>query len=207
MRILSSLLLIPLLAVSPTPSHAAEVATQSQNPLAEPAPGTGDLSDLPKPARLDALFARLKRESNPDSAKSIAGEIRSVLTESGSATIDLLMSRAANAMAANQQAAAFDYLDQVIVLKPDFAEGWNLRATLHFALGNTRKSVADIREVLALEPRHLGALAGLAGILTIEGRDKAALKVWETYLTLYPADRDAQDQARDLLEKLAGSRT
>lgn len=194
-------------AEQPTAQAAQGAGAESQDPQIQEQPGTGDLTEAPAAERLNQLFTRLKRESNPDTAKAIAGDIRTALSDSGSATVDLLMQRAANAISTSQQAAAFDYLDQVIVLRPDFTEGWNLRATLHFALGNTRKSVSDIRHVLALEPRHLGALSGLAGIMTLEGHDEAALKIWESYLTLYPADRAAQDQARDLLEKMAGSRT
>ncbi len=186
------------LAQQPAPSEIPRIQDQS---------GSADLSEPDRKARLDGLFGQLKRERDPEVAKTIVGDIRNVMTESGSATVDLLMGRAAEAIASDRKAAAFDYLDQVIVLRPDFAEGWNLRATLHFALGNTRKSISDLSHVLALEPRHLGALSGLAGIFTLDGRDEAALKVWETYLTLYPVDRNAQDQARDLLEKMAGSRT
>ena len=200
-------LLVPLAAVHGADSGETLDSVISQEPLAHPAPGTGSLTDKPQKARLDDLFQHLRRESNADTAGALVGEIRATLMESDSATVDLLMGRAASAIASNQSGAAFDYLDQVIVLRPDYPEGWNLRATLHFALGNNRKAVADIREVLKLEPRHLGALSGLAGIMTMEGRDKAALKVWEAYLKLYPADRNAQDQARDLLEKMAGSRT
>lgn len=184
--------------VPPAVSEVPRIAEQ---------PGTGDLTEPDVKVRLDSLFARLKRESDAEAAKGIAGEIRTALTDSGSATVDLLMSRAAEAIAADKKAAAFDYLDQVIVLRPDYAEGWNLRATLHYALGNSRKAMSDLSHVLALEPRHLGALSGLAGILAAEGRDEAALRVWESYLKLYPVDRNAQDEARDLLEKLAGSRT
>ena len=207
MRFLYALLLSLTLACPLPPAWAQEDAAPSQDPQIQEQPGTGDLAEVAPRERLNILFSRLKRESDAEAAKAIAGEIRTVLGDSGSATIELLMRRAADAISTSQQAAAFDYLDQVIVLRPDFSEGWNLRATLHFALGNTRKSVSDIRHVLALEPRHLGALSGLAGILMLEGRNEAALKVWESYLTLYPADRAAQDQARDLLEKLAGSRT
>lgn len=205
MRFFTSIVLFSLLA-SPALTRAEEAVVSQVPQLVEP-PGTGDLTEPDVKAKLDALFSRLKRESDAEAAKGLAGDIRALLSESGSPTVDLLMSRAAEAIAADRKAAAFDYLDQVIVLRPDFVEGWNLRATLHFALGNTRKSMADIGHVLALEPRHLGALSGLAGILTMEGRNEAALRVWESYLNLYPIDRNAQDQARDLLEKMAGSRT
>lgn len=205
MRFFTSITFIALLASSGL--SLADDAAVSQIPQIAEQPGTGDLTEPDSGARLDSLFTQLKRESEPEAAKGLVGEIRSLLTESGSATVDLLMGRAAEAIAADRKAAAFDYVDQVIVLRPDYAEGWNLRATLHYALGNNRKSMSDLSHVLALEPRHLGALSGLAGILTTEGRDEAALRVWESYLKLYPIDRNAQDQARDLLEKLAGSRT
>ena len=67
--------------------------------------------------------------------------------------------------------------------------------------------MSDIAHVLALEPRHLGALSALAGILEDSGHDGQALKTWETYLSYYPADRDAQKEALDLLNKLSGQRT
>lgn len=207
-RIVLSLSFLSLLLAAPAMADDETQPTEIiEQPQQAARPGTGDLAAEPRAVRLDALYARLKREGNQDKARTIAGEIRSVLTESDSATIDLLMERAANAISSGQNGAAFDFLDQATVLRPDYAESFNLRATLHYALGNNKKSVSDIRRTLALEPRHLGALSGLAGILTLEGRDAAALKVWETYLSLYPADRTAQDQARDLLEKLAGSRT
>jgi tetratricopeptide (TPR) repeat protein len=205
MRFFTSMTFIALLATAGL--SLADEAALSQVPQISEQPGTGDLTELDSKARLDSLFTRLKRESDPEAAKGLVGDIRGLLTESGSPTVDLLMGRAAEAIASDRKSAAFDYLDQVIVLRPDYAEGWNLRATLHYALGNNRKSMSDISHVLALEPRHLGALSGLAGILATEGRDEAALRVWESYLKLYPTDRGAQDQARDLLEKLAGSRT
>lgn len=204
---MSMVLIVPFFLALPVHPVGAEETTISEDPAPLAAPGTGDLSEKPLKIRLDTLFRQLKRERDAEQAKAIAGEIRLALTESDSASIDLLMGRAANALTANQTAAAFDYLDQVILLRPDYPEGWNLRATLHFSLGNNRKSIEDIKRVLALEPRHLGALSGLAGILASEGKTEAALKVWEAYLKLYPTDRNAQDQMRDLLEKLAGSRT
>jgi cytochrome c-type biogenesis protein CcmH/NrfG len=61
--------------------------------------------------------------------------------------------------------------------------------------------------VLKLEPRHFGALSGMAAILAATGNDQIALKAWERVLDVYPADRTAQEQVGTLSEKLAGSRT
>lgn len=156
---------------------------------------------------MDALFDALKRERNPEKARGIASQIIADLNDSGSATVDLLMEWSATAIKEKRNAAALDFLDQVTVLDPAFAEGWNRRATLHYTMGNPRKSMADIAEVLKREPRHFGALAGMAGILSEAGKDELALKAWQDYLAVYPADRDAQEAVTKLSEKLAGNRT
>ncbi|MHB0951435.1 MAG: tetratricopeptide repeat protein [Allorhizobium sp.] len=154
----------------------------------------------------DALLAALKRERDPEAANKIAIEIISYWNASGSATVDLLMQWANSAINEKRNAAALDFLDQAIVLKPGYVAVWNQRATLHYTLGNYRKAMADINQVLAIEPRHFGALAGMAAILGEQGSDEMALKAWERYLEIYPADREAQDVVTKLSEKLAGSR-
>ena len=104
--------------------------------------------------RLGKLFAELKREGDPDKAKAISDSIRAQWRDSGSATVNLLMQHADKAMADNKDTAAFDFLDEVIQLDPNYVEGWNQRATLNYKLGNYRKSMSDINRVLAIEPRH-----------------------------------------------------
>lgn len=157
--------------------------------------------------RLDKLFGALKHEANPGAAKGIADQIRREWQESGSASIDLLIQWADKAVAEDKNAAALDFLDEAIRLKPDYVEGWNRRATLHFKMGSYRKSMADINRVLAIEPRHFGALAGMAAIMAQTGRDEMALKAWEKFLDVYPAERQAQKELGDLAEKLTGQRS
>src|SRR5690606_21775384 len=111
------------------------------------------------------------------------------------------------AMAEEKNAAALDFLDETIRLKPDYVEGWNRRATLHFKMNNYRKSMSDINQVLRIEPRQFGALAGMAAIMTQSGHDEMALKAWEQFLDIYPAERQAQKELGDLAEKLTGQRT
>jgi tetratricopeptide (TPR) repeat protein len=157
--------------------------------------------------RLDKLFNELKREGNPDTARGIADQIRREWQDSGSASINLLIQWADKAVSEEKNAAALDYLDEAIRLKPDYVEGWNRRATLHFKMGNYRKSMSDINRVLAIEPRHFGSLAGMAAIMAQTGRDEMALKAWERFLEVYPTERQAQKELGDLAEKLTGQRT
>ena len=65
---------------------------------------------------------------------------------------------------------ALDFLDQIVTLSPDYAEGWNRRATVHFMMQNYGKSMSDIDHTLQLEPRHFGALSGMAQIMKNTGR-------------------------------------
>ena len=66
--------------------------------------------------------------------------------------------------------------------------------------------MADISRVLALEPRHFGAIAGMAAILAASGNDELELRAWEQMLEIYPANQQAQKRLGELAEKLAGSR-
>lgn len=161
----------------------------------------------PAPKGVDELITELKRERDPEAANRLTEDLMEAWNDSDSATVDLLMQWALTAASEKRNAAALDFLDQAIVLKPDFVGAWNQRATLHYTMGNYKKAVSDINRVLALEPRHFGALAGLAAILSERGSEEMALKAWERYLEIYPADRQAQEIVIKLSEKLAGSRT
>ena len=203
----AALLLVPagLLAADTTGPALPQPAARLPAQLA-PKP----LPNAPVPTRaerLDTLFAALKRERDADKASGIADQIRLEWQESGSPTVNLLMKWAAKAVADSKQPSALDLYDQVIALAPDYVEGWNQRATLHYQMSNYRKSKSDINQVLALEPRHFGALAGMATILSETGKDALALRAWEQFLNVYPAERKAQEQLGELEERLAGNRT
>ena len=157
-----------------------------------------------KEARLDQLFADLKRERNEKAAERIAGRIWGEWFQSGSASIDLMMQWSQKAVESQKFDVALDFLDQVVTLQPDYAEGWNRRATVHFMMKNYGKSMADIDRTLQLEPRHFGALSGLAQIMAETGHKQSALEAWQKVLAIYPMMRSAQNQVSTLSEELAG---
>lgn len=157
-----------------------------------------------EPSRLDTLFQKLKRERNEIAAERISASIQSEWSRSGSATIDLLMGWAGTAIEKKKFDAALDFLDQVIVLKPDYAEGWNRRATLHYLQGNYSKSMSDIQRTLRLEPRHFGALSGMAAIFEATDSKQKALDAYMRALEIYPMMRSAQSEAGKLADELAG---
>ncbi|HWU61189.1 MAG TPA: tetratricopeptide repeat protein [Ensifer sp.] len=190
--------ILPVLILTAAAQPPAVTTTQQEPP---------PLAAISPSQKLDTLFAQLKRLRDPSAAQGVVGEIWGVWNNSGSATVDLMLRSADAAVAKQQYSAALDYLDEAIALKPDYAESWNKRATLHFKTGNYERSMADIAQVLTREPRHFGALSGMAAILEDAGQDAAALAVWEKVIDLYPANRDAQGHVRTLSEKLDGNKT
>jgi tetratricopeptide (TPR) repeat protein len=95
-------------------------------------------------------------------------------TRSGDAEIDALMARGTEAMQAGQHAASIKLFSEVIRRRPQFAEGWNKRATAYYLAGEFRRSIADCDEVLKRNPGHFGALSGLGEIhLSLDDPDKA----------------------------------
>ncbi|MET0576773.1 MAG: hypothetical protein ABWZ83_13070 [Mesorhizobium sp.] len=176
------------------PIQQEPLAQQEAKPLAEEKVGS----------RLDELFSELKRERNEKAAERIAGRIWQEWFKSGSASVDLMMQWASQAMEAKKFDVALDFLDQVIVLQPTYAEGWNRRATVHFMMQNFGKSMADIERTLELEPRHFGALSGMAEIMKTTGRKQLALDAYQRVLEIYPMMRSAQNEVSELSEELAG---
>ncbi|MEM1378474.1 MAG: tetratricopeptide repeat protein [Pseudomonadota bacterium] len=211
---MSAILAIGLVA-SPTTASAQLVDPDAPKP--EPILPDEDaiippVDDVPTPQaretmepddRLDRLFAELKRTRDERLAKPLADGIWAHWRKSGSATTDLFVEWANDAMRRGDLNVASDLLDQVVLRHPDYAEGWNRRATLHFQMNNFRKSMNDIAKVLELEPRHFGALSGMAAILERSGNSEAALDAWLKVAELYPAMKNAQDAIERLSEQLA----
>lgn len=136
-------------------------------------------------AKLDDLFGRLAT-ADEGAAGRIEREIWLEWSKSGSPAMDLLLQRGRDAMAAGDNDAAIGHFTALIDHDPDFAEGWNARATAFFAAGDYGRSVADIAETLKRNPRHFGAMSGLATILEQTDKPEAALKVWRAAKAIHP---------------------
>jgi tetratricopeptide (TPR) repeat protein len=154
---------------------------------------------------LDGLFAQLGRTRDAKRADRISTRIWKNWQQSDSRSVDLLTKWARSASGNRRFGVALDLLDQVVALRPNYAEGFNQRATLHFMMDNYGKSITDIERTLALEPRHFGALSGLAAIFEQLERKEDALETWYRVLSVYPAMIGGQDAVIRLEEDLAGS--
>jgi tetratricopeptide (TPR) repeat protein len=167
-------------------------------------------SDLPKASRadrtrnIDFLFGALKAAPDDESAKAVENRIWALWMVSGSDTADLLMSRAKTAADAKDYNLAIRLLGTVIELRPNYVDAWNRRATIYFLKRDYGSSLADIRQVLAREPRHFGALAGLGVIMEEVGNEKQALDAFRRAESVYPRLGGLSDQIKNLKEKVEG---
>jgi Tfp pilus assembly protein PilF len=165
-------------------------------PKADSKPAEGKIKR--PPATLDDLFARLAAAKDASEANGIANLIERRWARSGSDTADLLMSRAGEALKAKDFPLAVELLDRVLTLRPDWAEAWHRRATAFFLLDDPVSAIADIQRVIAKEPRHFGAWAGLGHIYMSGGDKKRAVEAYRKALALHPH----MAKLRDMVERL-----
>jgi tetratricopeptide (TPR) repeat protein len=189
-RLLAALALVALFAAAPACAQGEETP-QLLTPRE-----IGALS-------LDELFEKLPQNADTPAGERIEREILRRFNRSGSATADLLLQWAAEAMDDKDYSEALDLLDQIVILKPDFAEAWNRRATVYFLLDDYSASLGDIRVTLALEPRHFGALSGFGIILQELDRKEEAIEVYRRALEINPQLKNVRESL-ERLEKEAG---
>jgi tetratricopeptide (TPR) repeat protein len=196
-----ALLATPGLAQTVTPPGPP--SARSIEPIQPP-------NDVPKPQRgdrvrgLDFLFEALKVAPDVDSAKHIENRIWALWLASGSDTANLLMSRVKEAVDGKDMALAIKLLDALIELRPDYIEAWNRRATLYYLQKNYTRAMADIRQVLAREPRHFGAISGLGMILQEFGDEKHALEAFRRAVAIHPHLQKIPEMIKTLKEKVEG---
>lgn len=145
------------------------------------------------------LFNAL-REAEGDVALQIEQRIWEEWSQSGSEAMDFLLERGRSALEAGDTTLAIEHFTALIDHAPEFAEGYNARATAFFQAGKYGPSLADIRQVLRLNPRHFGALQGLALILEELGEEEGALMAYRAVEEIYPA-REGVSEAIGRLER------
>jgi tetratricopeptide (TPR) repeat protein len=188
------------------PAWAADPSAPQANPEGQAPQAKQDEPPPKTPAEERAdLYARLAGSKDADETAGIITLLLHSYAESGSDTGDLLLRRARQAIGVEQYSDALKILDQTIALLPDWAEGWNARATARYLDDDYNGSMADIAQTLKREPNHLGALMGMGTILAARGKREEALKVYERALAIAPHWRNAQEAADKLKAALAGS--
>ena len=155
-------------------------------------------SALAQDGEIDALLEGLKT-ADPAAAAQIEGRIQAIWSQSGSDAMDLLLERGMTAMSEGDMTTAVYHFSALIDHAPEFAEGYNARATAYFQDQKYGLALEDIRRTLALNPQHFGAMSGLAIIFEEIGQTEGALAAWREVQRLHP-NREGMEQSIERLE-------
>jgi len=134
---------------------------------------------------LNKLFDRLAQPELQD-WELVERAIWREWSDSGSKSMNLLLQRGRQAMSNGDTKKAIDHFTALTDHAPDFAEGWNMRATAYFGEGLYGLSIADIGRTLSLNPRHFGALQGLGRMLEELDQKSDALKAYKAAYAIHP---------------------
>jgi tetratricopeptide (TPR) repeat protein len=147
---------------------------------------------------LPGLFDRLKTTTDPFEARQVEGQIWETWMVCEDPEVNRLMAEGIEAMATVDYPTALKAFDHIVTIAPNFAEGWNKRATVLYLMGDFDRSIQDVDKTLALEPRHFGALSGLGLIETELNHEEEALDAFQRALAINPHMPGAQRQADEL---------
>jgi tetratricopeptide (TPR) repeat protein len=181
---------------SSIPRRALTVCLAAGLAVASGAFARQDHKDLPR------LFQELRESNSPEVAYLVERRIWDIWTRSERDDVDRLMALGRAAMSMGDNGTALSRFDEVVKLDPNFAEGINKRATVHFLRGDWDASLADIESVLALEAKHFGAIEGRAMIYERLEKYALALESYEQVLTIHPHARGVRARAGLLRKRL-----
>lgn len=154
------------------------------------------------PGELDGLFAALAKTRSAEDAKPIEDQIEARFLASGSPSIDLLMTRAAAALAGNDKPDARKLLDAVTAVAPNYAEGWHQRGRMQAEEGDDPGAIISLNKAVTINPRQFEAYAELGMVLLGDGDKKDALGVFRKAMALDPhyqaIDRMVEQLSREV---------
>jgi tetratricopeptide (TPR) repeat protein len=195
---------LALLAAAPAPAQRTPPITRQQalERMTQPDPearrqGAAGLGDLGRMDDVPTLLAALR---DADAVVRVLAHhaIWQIWSRSGDVEVDALFAVGVEQMNRQALAPAIETFSRVIERRPEFAEGWNKRATAYYLAGQYEKSLKDCDEVLKRNPYHFGALSGYGQIYLQLGQPERALHYFERALAVNPT----LEQVEQAIEQL-----
>ena len=141
--------------------------------------------------KLEILFNDLSQTQSEMKAQPILLEIWSIWSVAIDTKTQEKFDAGNQLMSKRQYDESILMFSDAINLQPTFAEAWNKRATVNYIIGNYEESISDIFSTLELEPRHFGALDGLAQIYMLQNKYFKAVQVYRKILEILPYNKKA----------------
>ena len=149
-----------------------------------------------KDDRLSELFDKLFLSTNNMEASKLLFNIWDIWSIADNQETQIIFDEANKLMDFGELDNAIELFTKVVKQSPEFAEGWNKRATVYFLKGELNKSISDIEKTLNLEPRHFGALDGLAEIYLMQDDLVGAAVIYRRILEIIPSSKKSQDRLK-----------
>ena len=147
-------------------------------------------------SRLPNLFNELYFSESGNEINNITKKIWDIWHETNDINIEEDFYRGMESMRNYDLIMSIDFFTKVIEKNPNFAEGWNKRATAYFMNGDFDKSMFDINQTLKLEPRHFGALDGMGLIFMHMQQYSEAIKIYDQMLKIFPNNQSIIDKKK-----------
>jgi tetratricopeptide (TPR) repeat protein len=203
-----NLLLLVFLSCSPSAgirlADAAEIVTRDEALTALHSPdaavrldGVNGLAQLGEPADAAVLLEALY-DADPDVRLHAQGAVWQVWGRSGNPEMDALLKSGIHHMEEGRMGQAVEAFTRITERLPDFAEGWNKRATAYYLMGDYDQSLKDCDEVMKRNPQHFGALSGYGLIYIRRGELERALEYFERALEINP-NMESVEQSIELI--------
>lgn len=135
---------------------------------------------------LNALITEVQAAESEAQARQIANRMWEYWADAPNEQAQAILDRGMTRRAAYDFVGAIEDFDALVAYCPDYAEGYNQRAFVHFLRGDFAAALIDLDRALDLSPRHLGALSGRVVSLFALDRKEAAREALETALALNP---------------------
>ena len=156
-------------------------------------------------ARLEDLFEILSKTESDIQINEVTSNIWDIWYETNDPLIEADFYRGLESMRTGDLMMAVAFFTRVIDKNPNFAEGWNKRATVYYMLGKFDASMMDIHETLKLEPRHFGAMDGMGLIfIHLEQFDKA-IDIYDQMLKIFPNNSSTKQKKEMLINRSSES--
>ena len=151
--------------------------------------------------KLNRLFDQLKKSNNASKALKIETKIWNIWsTHPTQEKLTRLLAKGSNLMSKGKLVPAYKIFSTIVDSEPNWAEGWNKRATVFYLMGRFQDSLNDIDEVLKRESRHFGALSGKGLVLIKLENYEKAIKSYQAAQKIYPSIKTAKIMIPQLKE-------
>ena len=136
---------------------------------------------------LNQLFYQLKKSNNTYAAFEVEIKIWNIWsTHPTQKKLTKSLAKGSDLISKGEWEKSYKVFSTIIDVAPDWAEGWNKRATVLYLMGRYQESLNDIDEVLKRESRHFGALSG-QGLVQIELKNyEKAIESYQEAEKIYP---------------------